>query len=58
MPEKKEEIFNSLIKDYLNSIESLKSSLKETEDIDTICKISQQIEGYQAQIKKLEHLIK
>ena len=55
--ENKEEVFKTLIKDYLFSIDSLKTALKETENIDEICRISQQIAGYQSQIKKIENLI-
>lgn len=53
----KENVYENLIEDYKNSINSLKARLNRATDIDDIRKIAKLIEGYEDQLSKLRQSI-
>lgn len=53
----KENVFENLIQDYENSIDSLKSRLREARDSNEINKLTIQIQAFQEQLSKLKQVM-
>ncbi len=57
MENDKENVFENLIQDYENSIDSLKSRLREARDSNEINKLTIQIQAFQEQLSKLKQVM-
>ncbi len=53
----RENVYENLIQDYKDSIQSLKKRLADTKDINEINKLTIQLQAYEKQLSKLEQSI-